>query len=258
MKWLPREHGLTVSWMASLVLSILFAKSISPAGLFLFLLAIPAVSVYDPFLVALRLWKLGRYSLIGALNANLAPFQKILLSALIVAVFAEIWIDSLPLYALVFPVFPLLFLLLFMYKLPERNLATRVASILFITGQFVLFSSAFSGVVSNTEITDYIFFSLISAIIVVSVKIKIDSIILKNRAASISRNPVFPLILVSVLILYFAAGGDLREFAFLLPVVILSAVSYQVYHTESIRKVGILSSFWTVATIIALTVANFY
>ncbi|QRF76468.1 hypothetical protein Thermo_01990 [Thermoplasmatales archaeon] len=256
MKWLPKEHGLSISWATSFALSVILAKSFSLWGVILFLLAIPTISVYDPFLVAMRQWKLGRASILRAINTNLIWPQKILLLTLFSVTFAGLVAAKLPLYALVFPSFPLLLLFLLMYKLPERNLATRSASILFVIGQFVLFNSAFTGIITKPEITAYIFLALINVIIIISVRIKIDTIILKSKKSLLSRTSGLSLIFFSILILYFGTMGNLSEFTIFLTVAILSAASYPLFTTNSIRKVGILSSVWTIAALIALVTTS--
>ena len=257
MKLMPREHGLTVIWITSLGLSAILADSFSLTGIFLFLLAIPLISVYDPFLISMRQWKLGRTVLFNALNANIAFFQKILILLFITTVTVGILLTFIPLFALVFPGIPLVFLLLFMKWLPERNLLSRSVSILFISGQFVLFNSAFTGHIASGEITDYVFLSLINIIIVVSVRSKVDLIIGKDQKGLTPKISAFSLAIISAPILFAATGWDQTDFAVLLSVAVLSAISYHVIPMKSIRNVGVLSTVWLAAATGALLIINF-
>ncbi len=258
MKWLPKEHGLSVNWVTVLLLSILLAKRINPWGLALFLLVIPTISLYDPFLSSMRLWKLKKKSLFQALWTNLNIYQWVLIFAILVLAVLETVEGFFPFYALLFPVLPLIISFPLMMKFAERHITVRTASILFVIGQFVLLNSALTGTVTISELTDYVFLVLINVILIISVRLKIDSIISKKVNMGKTGGTILSMIIISGAVLFLVSGYNLIQFYAFLFVAILTTVSYPLVPLNSIKKVGILSTMWTVSMFVVLLSFSFF
>lgn len=257
MRFLPREHGLTVTWVASVLLAVLVSNLASIEGLLLFVLSIPTVSLYDPFLISIRQWKRTGIPLAWALRRNVAPWQKLLAISLGIAFLVDVVTGHFPALALAFIALPLLAFLVLAIRYSEMAFPARMSSILFLTGQFVFFSSALSGHVYASEITEYALLSLVNVVMVMSVRLKLNQMKGISHGLLASRSSMLLALIISAVMLYPSVYGNLAECAGFLLFTMMVSTSFQVIPARSIRDVGLISSGWAILTVVILAFIHF-
>ena len=256
-QFLPKEHGLTVSWGTTLFLSVLLADKISLSGVLLVMLIIPTITLYDPVLGAIRKWKAKQKSLGMLFDASLRGWQKILIALIFGAVVSEVFLGYLPVLAVLAPVVAIVIFLVTMKYLPERSLFSRFVSIILVLSQFILLESALTGAVSSQEIQEFVFLSLTNVIIVLSVGQIVNARISKvDPKGKIVRTEI-PLALGTVLVLLAISIRQPQEFVIYSSVAIISMLSYAMAANVSIKILGALSTVWNSLTILTLAVLHF-
>ncbi len=252
----PREHGLTVTWGTVLLLSLVLPGKATIAGSVLFLCALPSISLYDPFLSMLRVWKLGKRSAFSLLSSGLSLWQKLVVFLFSAVVAVEIWLGYLPILGFLFPVVAGIGYLLLFMLLPERNLASRSASVIFVTSQLVLLGSSFYGVVLISLVQAFVFISVVNVIIVVSVGQIVNSRIEKEGFNDRRFRIGMLLMLGSALVLFISTGTLSVEYFVLLAIAIFAELSYFPARKLSMKKVGIISSLWSIVTVLAVVILH--
>jgi hypothetical protein len=166
---LPREHGLIVSWLLTVLAGVLLSSQFRPYGIVLTLLLIPTLFVYDRLIVGLRLWSIGKLGISRVLKERVGLPSVLLLSVVLVCVVGGLLLGLMPwLPVLATGVVLALEGAAFGY-LRERHVLTRAVSILTVTSQFLLVNSGLSGGVSEFEIAAFVMLSLVNVVLVVDV-----------------------------------------------------------------------------------------
>lgn len=257
-KFLPREHGLTITWAAAILLSVLLAGNLSIAGIVLFCLSLPTITLYDPILGALRIWRIREVHLFSQLGSNLNTGQKLLMLILVTVLGLEIILGFAPLIAVIVPLIPLVLLIVSSKFIQERNFFIRSLSVVFVVSQFVLLNSAFTGVVTHDELRDFVFLALINVVIALSVGHIVDARITEEKKERSGLLLGILLSLGSAVVLFPFAVNPPLVYTLFLVVAIASSFSYTAASNLPMKGIGLLSSLWTSLTVVVLVLITWW
>jgi hypothetical protein len=169
MNALPREHGLIVIWVLTIVGAVLLSSQFRPYGVGLVVLLLPTLFLYDRLIVGLRLWSIGKMSVSGMLMQKVGVWPLVLLSVVLAYVLLGLLIGVMPWLPVLAAALALLLEGLAFRYLRERHVLTRAVSILTVTSQFLLINSALNGSLTSFEVAAFILLSLVNVLLVVDV-----------------------------------------------------------------------------------------
>ena len=256
MKILPREHGLIVTWSATMILGVLYATRFHVYGLILLASMLPGISVYDTILSSLREARASQQGFMASLVSHMEPAQwGILALEVVVLVFGII--------AGYLPVLPVLIFMaalgIFSYTerfTAERGSLNRGASMVAITSQFPLISSALTGRFTLAEAEYFSLFSAMNIILAIGATAVMSA---RARRGDFFRTwyAVEVPVLASAIIIA-AVPGILGP----LPVIIMGTMlsgataGLLLMRRSGIKTLGAYSSSWILATLALITILS--
>ena len=215
-------------------------------------MSLPTITMYDPILDALRVWKIRRVNPLTTLNENLSLWQKILMFILGTTAGGGVAQSFAPLIAFAVSVILLVMLIVFTKLLQERNPFARSLSVVFVASQFVLLHSAFTGVLTYAEARDFAFLALINVIIVVSVGLIMNARIGNENRKQSGFQTGICLVAGSAEILYPLTMSLPLEFVVFLATAVIVSLTFVAARNLSMKRIGLLSSLWTIITVLVL------
>ncbi len=175
MKTLPREHGLIVSWVLTIVAAALLSKEFHAYGIGLVVFLLPTLLVYDRLIVGLRLWSIGKMGLAQMLTEKVGSRALALLLVALAYLVAGLLLRMMPWIPVLVTVSVLVSEGAAFRYLRERHIITRALSILTVTSQFLLINSALSGGVSTFEVIAFALISVVNLQLVADVVQQVET-----------------------------------------------------------------------------------
>ncbi len=257
MRGLPKEHGLTVSWIDVFALSLLTTHYFHIYGFILFVVAVPSLFLYDRVISGLRMMNVGKLTTRDFVSKKIgASGGSVVLTISTVAIILLV-LGRLPLISAVIPiVFFISYFVAFRF-LGERNSFSRNLSVLAITSQYLPLNSALSGSLNTMEVFNFIIISLINIILVTGVEQIVMSKIFKKSLRKSFTRIGLPVLVISLVILAVISSNNYLQLLVFYAIMIFSTVSIFLVRHRSMKVVGIVSSFWNVFTTVLLII-NFY
>ena len=252
MRFLPLEHGLTITWIATVLLSVVMARTFSIFGLILLILILPTISLYDTLLSSLRISRVKSASFLATLNKSLELWKKGLLLAIGALIASGLYMGSFPALALFFPLLSLISFFIASRSLNERSVISRSLSLLPVTSQFVLLNSALTGVLSILMIREFIILTLINIMLAAGAVEIVNSKIGKTEFRKNFSRVNLPLFLISGAVLYFSTIDLPYEFILFLSVFAAATASFLIVSGKPMKMVGMSSSAWNLLTAVFL------
>jgi hypothetical protein len=256
VKILPREHGLIVTWSATVILGVLYASRYHVYGLILLASMLPGISIYDAILSSLREARSSQQGFMASLESRMEPAQWGIL-ALEAAVLA---------FGIIAGYLPFMPVLIFAATLAmfscterftaERGSLNRGSSMVAITSQFPLISSALTGRFTLTEVEYFSLFSALNIILAIGA-----TAIMSARAHRGDFFRTWYAVEVPVLasaIIIAAVPGILDP----LPVIIMGTVlsgataGLLLMRKSGIKTLGAYSSSWILVTLVLITLLS--
>lgn len=257
MRNLPKEHGLTITWATTVLLSVIIANPFNLFGIVLVCISIPTIAIYDTALNSLRTSKAKSSAFFKVFNNRAPLWQKTLILLIASYLLAGILFSRFPVWSLAFPAFSMIAFLTSVKFLNERSMISRSLSLLSVTSQFVLFNSSLTGILDFIEVREFIILSLINIILVVGAGQIISS---KINRTDFKKNFVtanIPLFLAASIVLYFATISLFYEFALFLIVFGLMTISLIGVQSKPMKVVGMSFSAWNLFAAILLIIIYF-
>jgi hypothetical protein len=244
MKTLPREHGLTVSWILMIAGALLLSSDFHTYGIGLTVVLLPTLFAYDRLIVSMRLWSIGKMETVRMLLERVGARVLILLSITLVYAVAGLLLHLMPSIPVLVTASILLLDVLAYRYLKERHIITRALSILTVTSQFLLINSALSGGVTSFEIIAFVLISLMNLLLVANVVQYVETTnISKGLSGKGSLGVDLPFFVIGVGI---AAAISLAYSAYYLSFVVLLIAVQAVFRLaiqgRSMRTIGAFSS----------------
>ena len=259
MNGLPREHGLIVSWILTVVGALSLTTQFDWYGILLTILLLPTLFVYDRLIIGLRLWSLGKLSLSRLLAEKIGTAWVALLSVAVAYIVLGVLLGTMPLLPVLTIAVVLALEVSCFRLLRERHTVTRAVSILTITSQFLLINSALSGRIDEFEIIAFAMISAVNVLLVVDV-VELVEVTKINHAASRMNEiradaPFFVGALVVAALI--SALSSLYYLSFVVILVAIQASFLSFARGRSIKVIGIISTVVEVVAL-ALLLARFY
>jgi hypothetical protein len=245
---LPREHGLTVVWITTFLLSFLVSRHHSYFGIFTFLILTASLLAYDPILSALRLWSAGRD--IKAYLIKSYPFTLVLPLGIISWFTFGILFENFPLTSLLFFIAIAVCFFLSFYS-GERRLSTLILSISTITSFLVLIVSAFDLSLSPAEIYLFVAFTACEVFIAIGPHEIMQVRIQRNDYNRSYLFRIVPAYLIALFVVSFVMVhvSFVLKFLFLLVLTII-LVSYLFMRDLQIKKIGYVLALFNLIVLI--------
>ena len=156
-----------VTWFATVILGVLYASRYHVYGLILLASMLPGISIYDTILSSLREVRSSQQGFMACLASRMEPAQWGILAL-------EVAVLALGIIAGYLPVMPVLIFMaalgIFSYTerfTAERGSLNRGASMVAITSQFPVISSALTGRFTLAEAEYFILFSALNIILAI-------------------------------------------------------------------------------------------
>lgn len=253
MKFLPGEHGLIVTWSATVILGVSYASRFHVYGLILMVSMLPGIALYDTILSSLREARSSEQGFLAILASRMEVVQwGILALEALVLIFGLITRNL--------PAVPLLIfvaaLAVFSYTerfTAERGSLNRAASMVAITSQFPVISSALTGRFTLTEAEYFCLFSALNIILAIGATAIMSARAHRGNFLHTWYAVEVP-VLASALIIA-AVPGILDPLPVIAMGMILSGATAGLLAMQksSIKTLGAYSSSWILATVVAIT-----
>lgn len=254
---LPKEHGLTITWLNTIILSVATSSRFNLYGLILISITIPSITMYDELLSGLRLINLGKLSFLELLTKKMSSAVKIILAVIVAVLIIGVFLYSLPLSSLFFPITSILAFGISLKFLGERNMLSRIFSVLAITSQYVVLNSSISGSLSIEEMEIFVTLCSINIILVLGVGQIVSSKLYKKEFFKGFLKVNFPVLIGLLLVICLIYVKQVTQFMIFSSIFVSATVSFILFRNSPIKKIGIMSSSWNFVTSLFL-IMTFY
>jgi hypothetical protein len=248
----PREHGLIVVWINTMIISIVAIYRFSPFAITTFLLMIATFFLYDPVLSALRIWKTHRDPLKFLSHNHL--YVLIIGPAILAWLIFTASIEVLPLVSLVlFFFFVGIYMLLFRYG--ERKLYTRIFSILTLTSMFLIISTSFNHAITIRQLEIFMILSIAEALLGSGPVEIVNSRITKVKFQSLFVRRILPVYAASLILLtpVILTPFAVAFYAFL-AILTAAALSNLLIRDLPIKQIGYVAAGFNFVVLVSLLI----
>jgi hypothetical protein len=247
--FLPREHGLTVVWITTFLLSFLVSRYHSYFGIFTFLILTASLLAYDPILSALRLWSAGKD--IKAYLIKSYPFTLVLpLVIFFWFVFGILFENFPPASLLIFIAIAVCFFLSFYSG--EKRLSTLILSISTVTSFLLLIVSAFDLSLGPAEIDLFVAFTACEVFVATGPHEIIQARVRRNDYNRSYLFRIVPAYLITLFVVSFVlVHVSIVPILLLLLLLTVILTSYLFMRDLQIRKIGLVLAFFNLIMLIS-------
>ncbi|MEM0156904.1 MAG: hypothetical protein QXN26_02425 [Thermoplasmataceae archaeon] len=253
MRILPREHGLIVTWSATLILGVSYPSMFHVYGLILLASMLPGISLYDTILASLREARSPEKKFPVILASRMKPVQWGIIALESVVLVFGIAAGYLPLLPVVIFVAAILAFSYTERFTSERGSLNRGASMMAITSQFPVISSAMTGSFTLQEAGYFCIFSAMNIILATGA-----TAIVSARAHRVNFFHTWYAVEIPVVasaIIIVSLPGMLVPISITIMGTLLSAAAagLLLMRKSGIKALGIYSSSWILITLVLIT-----
>ncbi len=253
MKILPREHGLIVTWSATLILGVSYPSVFHVYGLILLASMLPGISLYDTILASLREARSPQKKFSSILASRMKPVQWGILALESAVLASGIATGCLPLLPLV--IFAAA-ILAFSYTerfTAERGSLNRGASMMAITSQFPVLSSALTGSFTLPEAGYFCIFSALNIVLAAGATAIVSA---RDHGGNFFYTWLLveiPVLVSAIMIVFLSGMLVPMSTAIMGTILSVAAAGLLLMRKSGIKALGIYSSSWILVAIVLIT-----